>query len=247
MKRICSITLALLVVLTCAHRQNPIYPRNNPWDSESENFSKNSLPTISGSHDSLWYDYDHAKGSGSIKLSYTTFDPNLPNDTLTTRIFIVDPAGLNREITVESESTCIVDGLIRAATYRCSLLVSDVWDSVGTFLDTITTPVLIPPLPPKPSITSNSNSITITWKAVEGATGYSIYVAENPLGPFKFLDLSPQSPSGAGSLQSVMFPFSEPVSFYYLVASKNQSGECRSRDTLHGTIFSDEVAIPIID
>ena len=244
MKRICSITLALLVMLTCTNRQNPIHPRNNPWDSESDNFSNNSLPAISSSHDSLWYDYDHAKGSGSIKLSYTTFDANLPNDTLTSLIFVIDTTGIIREVTAESESTCIVDGLIHATTYRCSLFVSDAWDSIGTFLDTITTPVLIPPLPPSPSITSGTSSITISWKVVEGATEYSIYVAENPDGPFEFLSPVPQQPSG---ICSIMYPFNEPVSLYYIVASKNQSGECRSRDTLHGTIFSDEVAIPLID
>ncbi len=244
MKKICSIIILLLLIFTCAHRDNPIYPRNNPWDAASENYSFNSNPVVSARHDSLWYDFDHNKGSGAIRLLYSVSDQNLPNDTLQTRIFVINTEGNQREVFAVNDSVCIIDGLFPAATYRCSLAVIDRWDSAGTFVDTIRTPLLIPPLPPHPWITPASNSITLTWNRVENAGGYSVYRADRKNGVYELISSVDQPSAG---ICSIMYPFDKPVSFYYIVASKNSSGECRSRDTLHGTVLSDKVAVPVID
>ncbi|MBN1575925.1 MAG: hypothetical protein JW913_05195 [Chitinispirillaceae bacterium] len=247
MKQICTVTLSLLVLvlLSCNNRQNPVHARNNPDDCGGEN-CHNALPVIDGSIDTLWYDFDHERGNGSLKLTYAASDLNLPVDTLSSRFFIGNEAAGMREIAAISDSICILNELYPGTAYSCSLQVTDKHDTTFKVLP-LKTQVLIPPLPPKPSITSNNTSISLSWKAVSGATGYNVYATESLDAPFEFYELVPQLPSGVGATIARTYIFNKPVSRFYIVTSMNQSGECRSRDTLHGVIFSTSVAVPVID
>ncbi len=247
MKQACIITLALLVLLSCNNRDNPVSSRDNKYDSGGTNFQIDGLPSITGSVDTLWYDFDHDSGTGSLMLSFKADDPNEGHDTLSYRFFVGFTSPL-REVFAENESTCILNNLLPDTTYRCSLQVTDSWDSTRGTLLMIPTPVLRPPLPPVPTLTSNATSITLKWDAVAGATGYIVYVSDDNAGPFIADSPSIAQPlSGTGAPVVKRFDFNEPAIRFYIVASVNQGGESRSADTLIGTIYSNTVAVPSID
>ncbi len=232
--------LIFLALFSCENRDGPMGPRDNPDDSAR-------APSISGTADTRWYDYNHELGYGSIKLTFKADDPNLPHDTINYRIFIATDQATMRELLPESDSICILDRIAPDVAYRCSLFVIDSDDSSATAAVPVMAPAIIPPFPPEPVLTAGNTTVTITWSAVDGATGYAVYASANRNGPYALNGTYAQPSAGAGSPVTIDDPIDEYTSRYYIVASVNTSGGCRSHDTLFGRRYSDGIAVPSIE
>ncbi len=248
MKLVSAVTLALLpFALFCHNRNGPVSPRDNLYDSGGNNWLCDGRPLITGTVDSQWCDYDRETGYGSIRLTVKPDDPNLPHDTLDFRAFIGNDSAMMRELLPETDSTFILTGLVPGGIYRCSLLVTDAWDSTGTADIPITLPVILPPPPPKPTLFSDTASIRIIWKPVPGATAYSVYRAGIRSGPFMPETAIAQPAKGTDAALDINVPVNDYLPRWYIIASVNPAGESRCRDTLYGRITSTEVKKPSID
>ncbi len=243
MKRI-FVSLLFLSFSVCDNRDGGLHPRNNPFDWGGTNFQHGGVPEITYiSIGETWHDYDHVTGTGSLLLRFRAEDPNLL-DTLSMLVRINTDDG-RRELIPESDSTCVIDLLSSGNAYPCSLSVTDKEDSTVQAGFMAITPALIPPMAPEPQGHFDNTTYIITWESVSGATKYNVYSASSRKGPYTEKSVLQQPLSGTYVTTAYQLDKSGPQ--YYIVSSVNQSGECRSRDTLEARFFSDSVPVPSID
>ncbi len=244
MKKVVFIVFALLPALLCINRDGPVSPRDNPYDAGGKNWLINNPPSISGTVDARWYDYDHETGRGAVRITCSADDPDLPHDTLTYRIFAgIDSIDIHAFV-LESDSTRFLTNLSPGTVCRCSLSVVDSRDGAADTVITFTSPTHLPPLPPQPAIRMKDSRVKISWTAVDGAAAYAIDTSGNRGGPFTHADTVAQPDAGPTSFADTI---DEYTSRFYIIASVNSAGACRSRDTLYGRVSYSGIAAPLID
>jgi len=82
------ITTTVLLMLSCAQRDDNMGIRNNPCDPGGESWNKNEHPVITVRTDSLWEEFNHSCTTGTIRFYLKEDDLNFPYDTVRGSIFI---------------------------------------------------------------------------------------------------------------------------------------------------------------
>ena len=238
-----SLLAAALLLIACDNRNGPVSPRNNEYDSGGTNFLYDGIPVIYGISDSVWTDFDHESGLGILKVYYRVDDPNVPHDTLSVRFFSGGRIIAETEHFTTSDTFLTLEDIAPATSILCSLQVTDRFDSTVTFPLLLKSPVLLPPLPPSPSLTIVNDSALITWNRIASATSYHVYVADSVQGPFSLASEIEQS---GNKNNSYSYKLPKYGATFFIVSSLNAGGENRSEDTLVARKMDTTLVIPSI-
>lgn len=242
----CIITGLLLVLAGCAIRDEK-YSQSNPFDPGGDNWTTNSTPKIFADIGlkPLWYDYDFQKNAGTVSSSVFAYDKNGKYDTLTI-IGLLGPSSDSLDtifaITDSAlDSTICFQNLKIATTYYYKFIAIDTWDSVGVASGNFTTPNGCPPdQVDSIVVTSYSSHISLMWYGENDYTKYKLYRANNKDGPFVSI-LDTISSSTYVSFSDYVDDYSV---YYYVIATANVYGECRSKKEISGYKYSSSVSYP---
>lgn len=236
----------LLLILSCALRDNGVGIRNNPCDPGGENWKKNSSPIITVRADSLWDDFNHACTTGTIRLHLIEDDLNFPYDTVHGSIFVNSKEiKLPDFCKIDSISLPLKD-IKPGISQCCSVVVFDSKHAITGKTLSLSIPASVPPDPPSGKITCSSQSVTISWPRITQANSYTVFYSDSLHGPYTRSIIVNQPDNN--TITTITFN-DRTVSYfprYYILSSVNKYGLSRSKDTLLGRIYSANVPTPSI-
>ncbi|MBN1761316.1 MAG: fibronectin type III domain-containing protein [Chitinispirillaceae bacterium] len=244
MVKIFNLTLiTVLLLLSCAQRDDEMGSRSNPYDAGGDAWSINAPPEVEGTIDSGWVTFDYNDSTGTYRLHIAASDRNIPYDTLD---YIVTIDSETEQIfnSTTRDSVIRIPDLATATTYRCDIVATDQFSASDTHSVSFTTKTLPPPPHPQPYLVPGTSFITISWPVVSGADEYHLYSSSEESGPFSLLSTIDHMISGTITVTDTPDGY-DPV--YYLVASVNGSGESFAQDTLLGSLFYTGISTPSLN
>lgn len=242
------VVIVALYISQCAIRDEK-FSQSNPYDPGGDNWTVNIPPSITADFSSkpLWYDYDFQKDAGTIRGSITVYDKNGKYDTLTfTGLFGLSSGSLDTIFTITIHDTILDESLFFQdlklnTTYYYKFIAVDTWDSAGVVSGNFTTPDGRPPEQVDSiGTTSSSLYVRVDWLGKDVNIRYKLYSSNLKEGPFVTL------------LDSTIFGptvyYDDYVDdyqvYYYVVATVNGYGECRSKKVVIGYKYSTSISYP---
>ncbi len=233
-------TLVIFLLVSCAHREGEPDARTNPYDPGSESWKENASPIIGVSSDSLWYDYNHSKANGTIRISILEDDLNFPYDTLAGSVFYNGTEIKLPRFSTKKDTAILLSGIKPYTTVQCTVKVYDSKQSVSSRVLNITPPDSIPAVPPSAKVINSSQDVQLTWLKAQN-TNYIIYYSDSLKGPYSGSIRVDQTSSITVSV------YNQPSGYlprYYIVATKNRFGTAFSTDTLIGRKYYSGISTP---
>lgn len=237
--------MPLLIVslfVSCAHREGDPDDRLSPYDPGSDRWTENALPVLSVNADSLWYDFNHTKATGTIKIHLQEDDLNFPYDTLVGSLFYNGIEIKLPQAASKRDTSLLISGIKPATAAQCTVTVYDIKHSASSRSVKISIPDSIPAMPPKARITNGSGQVTLTWTPTPGIS-YVVYYSDSLKGPYCDSIIVKQTNS---STISVTNQHTGYLPKYYIVAAMSKFGTARSTDTLIGRVYYDGISSPSI-
>lgn len=236
-------TLVVSIFVFCAHRETDPDARTNPYDPGSSSWKENASPVINVSSDTLWYDYNHSKGTGTIKISVKEDDLNFPYDTLTGSVFFNSTEIKLQRSLSKKDTTLLLSGIKLDTIAQCTVTVYDSKQCVSSKVLNITVPDSSPALPPQTRINNSSQEVALTWTQAPNAH-YVVYYSDSLKGPYSDSIIVNQTSNSSVSV------YNQPSGYlprYYIVATVNKFGTARSTDTLIGRRYYSGISTPSIN
>ncbi len=227
----------LVFFVGCTIQDDPLN-RNNPFDPGGGDFTENQPPRFVSIvvKDSAWFDYDHDTGEGTIILVLHVSDPNQEYDTLG---YTLSWGGGTRTDTVIAGELVDIEipGMKPFDEVNYSVRITDIAENSIDTAGVFSTPDGVPP--PAPEILEvdlRETYINVYWSSVAEADSFRLYRSDGPENDFHLSD--------SGGIQREYYRgryySSDYVpdyrTYWYRVASVNEYGECRSKESVPGRL-----------
>jgi len=241
------ITSVIVALLShCASRDDE-YSQSNPYDPNGDNWKIGIPPTVTTNLGAapLWYDYDFQRDAGTIICSLHASDKNGKYDTLSVFATIGTSADSMDTVLFKFcqtlDTVFFITGLTTATTYQYRFVAIDTWDSTGVAAGTITTPAGRPPAQVDSIGTIPTSSyISFYWHGKSVNTRYKIYRSHDKnTSPSALLDTT------VSDVDAYYYDYVPDCRiYYYVVATVNEFGECRSKKEVAGYKYSTSISYP---